>query len=51
MVHDKYCELNRKGKTCHCASRAYDRDPILGLPNPYQINSDDMDEFIEWMER
>ncbi len=36
MKHDDTCELvrtaeNIQGPTCHCAQRAYERDPLPGV--------------------
>lgn len=48
MVHDKECELLRAGnRHCHCAQRAYEKDPIPGVKNPYVVQDDN--ELDEWM--
>lgn len=50
MVHDELCELKRMaGTTCHCAQRAYDKDPIEGVRNPFSLSEEEasLQSFLE----
>lgn len=51
MVHDEKCEMKGYRTTCHCAQRAYAKDPFPDTPNPYQRLEDDYNDFDEWMRR